>query len=106
MPGYTGENCLTTCPYPYYGLDCQRECDCSRERCDVSSGCIDYSTSNSYYLHHFATLASYCLNKLNVKIILQLECFFLINRLLKSNFNDVVRPAVLHFLALIALILQ
>lgn len=70
MPGYTGENCLTTCPYPYYGLDCQRECDCSRERCDVSSGCIDYSTSNSNYLHHFATLASYCLNKLNVKIIL------------------------------------
>lgn len=40
MPGYGGENCSSLCPYPYYGLHCQRRCNCSREFCDVSSGCI------------------------------------------------------------------
>lgn len=40
MSGYSGVNCSSLCPYPYYGKDCQRKCDCSRELCNVSTGCI------------------------------------------------------------------
>ncbi|XP_052708338.1 platelet endothelial aggregation receptor 1-like [Crassostrea angulata] len=40
MPGITGVNCSSLCPYPYYGVDCQRKCNCSRNLCNVSTGCI------------------------------------------------------------------
>lgn len=40
MPGYIGVHCSSPCPYPYYGVDCQRTCNCSSDFCDVSSGCI------------------------------------------------------------------
>eukprot|EP00105_Crassostrea_gigas_P034889 XP_019919037.1 PREDICTED: platelet endothelial aggregation receptor 1-like [Crassostrea gigas] len=33
-------NCSSLCPYPYYGVHCQRTCNCSRELCNVSTGCI------------------------------------------------------------------
>lgn len=46
MPGYTGENCLTPCPYPYYGVDCQKECKCSNGSCDISTGCISLTTES------------------------------------------------------------
>eukprot|EP00105_Crassostrea_gigas_P017137 XP_011434796.1 PREDICTED: multiple epidermal growth factor-like domains protein 10 isoform X1 [Crassostrea gigas] len=46
FPGYTGEKCSVLCPYPYYGVDCQRTCNCSRDKCDVSSGCMDVTTSH------------------------------------------------------------
>lgn len=40
MPGYTGVNCSFLCPYPYYEKNCQRTCNCSRDLCNVSTGCI------------------------------------------------------------------
>lgn len=40
MLGYSGENCSAPCPYPYYGVECQRTCNCSRDLCNVSTGCI------------------------------------------------------------------
>lgn len=40
MSGYTGVNCSSLCPYPFYGEHCQRTCNCSRDLCDVSTGCI------------------------------------------------------------------
>lgn len=48
MPGYTGVNCSASCPYPYYGVDCQRTCNCKRDRCDVSTGCNSPTTSKQY----------------------------------------------------------
>lgn len=39
MPGYTGLNCTTKCPYPTYGERCQRYCDCTNYTCDASLGC-------------------------------------------------------------------
>lgn len=48
MPGYTGENCLTPCPYPYYGVDCQKECKCSNGSCDISTGCISLTTGTNF----------------------------------------------------------
>nr|XP_034316682.1 multiple epidermal growth factor-like domains protein 10 [Crassostrea gigas] len=44
MPGYTGVNCSSSCPYPYYGVDCQRTCKCSRDKCEVSTGCNSLTT--------------------------------------------------------------
>lgn len=40
MSGYTGVNCSSLCPYPFYGEHCQRTCNCSRDLCNVSTGCI------------------------------------------------------------------
>lgn len=40
MPGYIGLDCSLLCPYPYYGVQCQRTCNCSRDLCNVSTGCI------------------------------------------------------------------
>lgn len=44
-PGYTGLNCIITCPYPTYGDRCQGYCDCSKDKCDVSTGCRSLTTS-------------------------------------------------------------
>lgn len=38
-PGYNGINCTTSCPYPSYGHQCQGNCDCVEDNCDVSTGC-------------------------------------------------------------------
>lgn len=48
MPGYTRENCTSPCPYPYYGEKCQRTCNCSRDVCDVSTGCISLTTGKQF----------------------------------------------------------
>lgn len=39
MPGYSGPNCTTKCPYPLYGYRCQGYCNCTNYTCDVSTGC-------------------------------------------------------------------
>ncbi|XP_052710775.1 cell death abnormality protein 1-like [Crassostrea angulata] len=41
MPGYSGLNCSSPCPYPLYGVECQKSCNCNRDLCDVSTGCIN-----------------------------------------------------------------
>lgn len=46
MPGYNGINCTLLCPYPRYGVDCQRSCNCSKDLCNVSTGCIDPTTAS------------------------------------------------------------
>lgn len=46
MPGYTGVNCTSSCPYPYYGEDCQKTCNCGMNLCDVSIGCIGLTKGN------------------------------------------------------------
>lgn len=53
MLGHTGENCSSLCPYPYYGVDCQRPCNCSRDLCNVSTGCIDGLIGNHIFFHFF-----------------------------------------------------
>lgn len=44
MPGYSGINCTWLCPYPQYGVKCQRTCNCSENLCNVSTGCIGSTT--------------------------------------------------------------
>lgn len=38
-------NCSLTCPYPFYGVECQQTCNCIQDLCDVSTGCISYGKS-------------------------------------------------------------
>lgn len=51
MPGYNGVNCSLLCPYPYFGVKCQRSCNCSRDLCDVSTGCIERSKGNYIFFN-------------------------------------------------------
>lgn len=44
MLGYNGINCTSLCPFPRYGVDCQGTCNCSKDLCDVSTGCIGSTT--------------------------------------------------------------
>lgn len=44
MPGYNGINCTSLCPYPQYGVDCQQSCNCNRDFCNASNGCIGQTT--------------------------------------------------------------
>lgn len=39
LPGYTGKNCSSKCPYPSYGTKCQGICNCDSNQCDASRGC-------------------------------------------------------------------
>lgn len=48
ISGYGEVNCSTPCPYPYYGVNCQGTCNCSRNMCNVSMGCIDGLLGNRY----------------------------------------------------------
>lgn len=58
MSGFIGMNCSVSCPYPYYGVECQRRCKCEKGLCDVSTGCQTKSiaTSPSYYLFNKMSL--------------------------------------------------
>lgn len=44
MQGFSGENCSSTCPYLTYGRDCQELCNCSKDICDVFTGCQRFTT--------------------------------------------------------------
>uniref|UniRef100_A0A8W8JI24 Uncharacterized protein n=1 Tax=Magallana gigas TaxID=29159 RepID=A0A8W8JI24_MAGGI len=50
MQGFTGENCSSACPYPTYGRDCQELCNCSKDICDVITGCQSFTTDNRFSL--------------------------------------------------------
>ncbi|XP_061169152.1 platelet endothelial aggregation receptor 1-like [Saccostrea echinata] len=46
-PGYFGFNCTEMCPFPVYGIRCERRCKCSVEDCSPATGCsIPNSKSN------------------------------------------------------------
>lgn len=49
MPGYTGLNCATRCPYPLYGNICQEYCHCSIDTCDAFTGCRSLATGQPYF---------------------------------------------------------
>lgn len=38
--GYYRLNCSEKCIYPTYGVDCQSQCECSRDKCNVVTGCF------------------------------------------------------------------
>lgn len=40
---YNGVNCSYTCPYQFYGVECQQSCNCMKDLCDVSTGCTSYN---------------------------------------------------------------
>lgn len=71
MPAYIGLNCNSACPYPTYGDRCQELCDCSNEKCDVSTGCRDLSTLTMgmyFNLSYFDPLTNMC-NTYQIKAI-------------------------------------
>lgn len=37
--GFTGEYCDKQCSYPQYGIGCKQSCICSKQRCNVFTGC-------------------------------------------------------------------
>lgn len=56
-PGYFGKNCRGKCTYPYYGDECQSQCDCDKDSCDVSVGCTNATQGIVWHVQ-------YVLNKL------------------------------------------
>lgn len=38
--GYNGTDCKQKCPFPSYGLGCQRKCNCIDKVCDHINGCM------------------------------------------------------------------
>lgn len=51
MPGYSGINCSTAYPYPAYGHNCQRVCDCDEDICDLSTRCIQITAGKNIICH-------------------------------------------------------
>ncbi|XP_062582475.1 multiple epidermal growth factor-like domains protein 10 [Saccostrea cucullata] len=45
MDGYTGSQCEIPCPYPGYGKDCQKFCNCKQQYCIHITGCKDGSAT-------------------------------------------------------------
>ncbi|XP_056014626.1 multiple epidermal growth factor-like domains protein 6 [Ostrea edulis] len=39
MSGFHGENCASSCPFPYYGIRCGSKCNCSEDECHHQYGC-------------------------------------------------------------------
>lgn len=61
MEGFIGGNCSDLCPYPYYGQECQKRCNCSKDMCDVSIGCTGFDTGK-----HFLTILNIFVHKLHL----------------------------------------
>lgn len=56
MPGFSGLNCTRKCPFPTYGIRCQKLCKCNKDQCDVSTGCsslFDDGIHNSFVNRKF-----------------------------------------------------
>lgn len=51
MQGFTGKNCSSPCPYPTYGNECQNLCNCSKDMCNVFTGC-QISTTGMFDLFY------------------------------------------------------
>lgn len=58
--GYTGLNCSKQCVYPNYGWKCKLECNCSKEYCNISSGCLEKLSSKSTIVTVFIIFAMLC----------------------------------------------
>ncbi|XP_056013515.1 cell death abnormality protein 1-like [Ostrea edulis] len=41
--GYTGSDCELPCRYPGYGISCQLQCECEKNRCHHVKGCETYT---------------------------------------------------------------
>lgn len=59
MDGYQGENCSLTCPYPFFRKECQRQCNCSEDLCDISKGCPIETTGLIFHYHFEAMIYVY-----------------------------------------------
>lgn len=98
MPGYSGVNCSIPCPYPLYGADCQGICNCIKDVCDVSAGCIRYNKGQ--YLIISDTLlksnrAIYCLTLNNT------NGFFLLRMYARLQWGELLLSVPLSFLRII-----
>lgn len=38
--GYYGVDCEEPCLYPYYGENCNGNCECFQQYCNISFGCL------------------------------------------------------------------
>lgn len=47
--GYRGKDCAIQCKYPRYGQGCQSLCNCLKNECHYSQGCILHTTTDTYY---------------------------------------------------------
>ena len=45
--GFFGNNCLSLCSYPQYGILCKEECDCSNSSCHHAYGCKSTTVSTT-----------------------------------------------------------
>lgn len=50
--GYNGTNCKQKCPFPSYGLSCQRKCNCIDKVCDHVNGCMQ-PTRNAFHIKDY-----------------------------------------------------
>lgn len=58
--GYAGPNCSLQCIYPNYGWKCALECNCSKEYCFFSFGCLEKLSSKSTTVTVFIIFAMLC----------------------------------------------
>lgn len=82
MPGYTGMNCSSKCPYPSFGRKCQELCNCSENQCDISRGCNSLTSGNVHL-------------DVSVMLILQLSLSIDIAKH-KSILNKPQRTQIIH----------
>lgn len=75
MPGYSGVNCSSPCPYPYYGLHCHGTCNCSRYLCNVSKGCIDGLIGNHIIFFFNDPEKRKCINLVPILILRTMVSF-------------------------------
>ncbi|XP_061192246.1 uncharacterized protein LOC133200471 [Saccostrea echinata] len=92
--GYFDVYCNRTCPYPYYGIDCDEKCQCEQQTCNFITGCLDnasdiHSATNqsSTDSHDFSTTAtsSSTESKLSLKSV---QSSSLVNQIISFSLRD------------------
>lgn len=96
---FLGKNCVTKCPYPTYGQDCQSKCYCNVTYCDHVSGCTETSggkIQNKWVQYTFEPQLKYIIDNMS-----RYFNIFILRRYEYTNQKISVNPGFSLFLILL-----
>lgn len=85
--GYIGPNCSKQCVYPSYGWKCVLECNCSKEDCNFSTGCLVQSFCKSNIVSIIFAIYCNCFSTVQCYMHCTRGCVFFLQHIHEHNYK-------------------